>query len=113
MDLESFLSGPAIILAYILIVGGAVMAIVVPIITALISNPKSLLKGLAGVLIIGVLLFIGYSMSGNELPARYIEYNVKTPEASQWIGGVITLMYILLGIAITSVVAGFVLKIVR
>ncbi len=112
MDLESFFSGPVLIIAYLLIAVGAIAAILGPIITSL-NNPKSLIKSLIGVVVLAVIFFIGYSVAGGELTPRYIEYGVTTESASKVIGGVLTMMYLLFGVALVAVVAGWIMKLVN
>lgn len=112
MDLEGFFSGPALIIAYLLIAVGAILAVLGPIITS-ISKPKSLLKSLVGLVVLGVIFFIAYSLAGDELTPKYTNYGVTTPSASKVIGGVLTMMYLLLGVAVASVVVGWIMKLVN
>ncbi len=112
MDLESFFSGTALYIAYILIIAGAAAAILGPIITSL-SNPKSLLKTLIGIVVLGVVFFIGYSLSGSEVTPKYIEYGVTSESSSKLIGGVLSMMYILLIVALISALVGWIMKLVK
>ena len=91
----------------------AVLAIFVPIVISITDDPKSLIKGLIGVLSLGIVFLISYSVSGSEVSAKYIKYDVLTKGLSQSIGGVLTMTYALLGIAIIGIIFTEVSKILK
>lgn len=97
--------------AYLLVIVAALGAIVLPLINAL-SNPKSLLKSVLGVVVIGVIYLIGWGVSGDEVTAKYIEFDI-TSTSSQVIGGVLITTYLLMGIAVISIVYSEISKIIR
>ncbi len=97
--------------AYILGALAVILVIVLPLVNA-ISNPKSLLGSAIGFVIIAVLFFIGWSISGNEVIPAYAESNI-TPASSKLIGGALITMYILGGLAIIAIVFSEVNKIFR
>lgn len=97
--------------AYLLVIVAALGAIVLPLINAL-NNPKSLLKSVLGVVIIGVVYLIGWGVSGDEVTAKYIEFDI-TSTSSQVIGGVLITTYLLMGIALISIVYSEIAKIIR
>ncbi|ADR20619.1 hypothetical protein MATR_17560 [Marivirga tractuosa] len=88
--------------AYLLVIVAALGAIVLPLINAL-SNPKSLLKSALGIVIIGVIYLVSWGVSGDEVTARYIKFDI-TSTSSQVIGGVLITTYLLMGIAVISIV---------
>ncbi|WP_375577617.1 hypothetical protein ABWH96_11195 [Marivirga tractuosa] len=97
--------------AYFLVLIAALGAIVLPLISAL-SNPKSLLKSVLGVVVIGVVYLIGWGISGDEVTAKYIEFDI-TNTSSKVIGGVLITTYLLMGIALISIVYSEIAKIIR
>ncbi len=99
--------------SYLLVIIGAIAAIILPLINSL-GDPKSLLKtGLSLVGII-VLFFIAYSISSNEvLPKFEGDPFFLTPVESQFVGGMLITTYILTIIAIVGIVVTEVNKAVR
>lgn len=97
--------------AYLLVIIAALGAIVLPLINAL-SNPKSLLKSVLGVVIIGVVYLIGWGISGDEVTAKYIQFDI-TNTSSKVIGGVLITTYLLMGIAVISIVYSEIAKIIK
>ena len=90
--------------AAIIMVGiGGLAAIVMPIINSL-SDPKSLIVSVAGIVILGVIFLISYAISSDEVTANYITYNVTTPTMSKVVGGGLTMMMILAIITAIGVV---------
>ncbi|NVK48212.1 MAG: hypothetical protein HWE09_00495 [Cyclobacteriaceae bacterium] len=89
---------------YGLVIFGAFFAIVMPLIKSL-DNPKSLLKTVVGIIAIGVLFFIAYSVSSNEvLPKFEAEPFNLTPTGSQFVGGMLITTYILAIVALVGIV---------
>lgn len=97
--------------AYLLVIVAALGAIVLPLINAL-SNPKSLLKSVLGIVIIGVIYLISWGVSGDEVTARYIKFDI-TSTSSQVIGGVLITTYLLMGIAVVSIIYSEIRKILN
>ncbi|WP_114749172.1 hypothetical protein [Pleomorphovibrio marinus] len=98
---------------YLLIIIGAILAIVMPLIKS-IDDPKSLLKTVVGVVIIGALFAVAYSMADSEVAARYTAepFNI-TPTVAKLVGGVLMTVYALFILAITGIVVTEVTKIVK
>ena len=89
---------------YALVVISAVAAILLPLIKSL-DDPKSLLK--TGLAIVGIviLFFICYSISSNEvLPKFEGAPFFLTPGMSQAVGGLMITTYVLVVIALASIV---------
>lgn len=89
---------------YLLIVLGAFFAIVMPLIKSL-DNPKSLLKTVAGIVLIAVIFFIAYSVSSSEvLPKFEAEPFNLTPNGSKFVGGMLLTTYALAIVAMLGIV---------
>ena len=101
--MEQFVVNVGLIIAYVLVGLGVVMAIVFPLINA-ISQPKLLVKAGIGLVSIIVVFGIGYAMSDPSTSSRFIQYGVDTPFLSQGIGGALKMVYLLMGIAIVGIV---------
>ncbi len=101
--MEGFVANYGLYLAYILTIVGVVLAIVLPLIKSL-DEPKQLIGTAIGVGILIVIYGIGYMISGSEVTARYIESGVETEGLSKLIGGMLTMVYLLLGIAVVGIV---------
>ncbi|HET8860426.1 hypothetical protein [Marivirga sp.] len=97
--------------AYVLVLVAVIGAIVLPLIAA-ISNPKSLLKSVLGVALIGIIYLIGWALSGDEVTAKYIAFDI-TSTSSKVIGGVLITTYILMVFAVISIVVSELSKIIR
>ena len=97
--------------SYALVIIAALAAIVMPLINAL-GNPRALLMSGIGVLVLVVLYFVSYGISGSEVTAVYTKFNVG-PDLSKLIGGSLIMMYLLLFIAITGIVYTEISKILR
>ena len=92
-----------IIVAYILVGIGVIMAVVFPLVNA-ISQPKLLIKAGVGVLAVIVIFGIGYLLSDSATSSRFIQYGVDTPGLSQGIGGALKMVYLMMGIAVVGIV---------
>lgn len=88
-------------LSYILVVVALLSALVLPLINAL-DNPQSLTKIGLGILIMGVLFLIGYALSGSEVTENYAKFQVG-PELSKFIGGLLTMSYILVLLSVVGI----------
>ena len=72
--------------AYLLVFLAALGAIILPLVNAL-SNPKSLLKSVAGIVALGVVFLISWAVAGNEVTPLYTKFDINSA-SSQVIGGV-------------------------
>lgn len=99
--------------SYLLVILGAVVAILMPLIKSL-DNPKSLLKSAIGIVGIVVLFFIAYSISGSEVLPKFeaSPFNL-TPEKSQVVGGMLITTYFLTLLALGSIVLTEVTKAIK
>lgn len=99
--------------SYALIGFGVLFAIVMPLIKS-IDNPKSLLKIGVGVIGVGVLFFVAYSVSGDEvLPKFAVEPFNLTPGASKAVGGILLTTYVLFGLSLVGIVYTELSKIIK
>ncbi len=101
--MEQIIVNVGIIVAYILIVIGVVTAIVFPLINA-ISQPQILVKSGIGLVAILIVFGIGYAISDSEVTTKFIQSGVETEGLSKMIGGALTMVYLLMGVAILSIV---------
>jgi len=81
----------------------AFLSILFPIIF-IIQNPKSLIKVVGGIIGVGVLGFICYSVAGNTIPALELEVLKTTAEISKLVGAALIFTYVIGGIAILSII---------
>ena len=101
--MEQFVVNVGLIIAYVLVGLGIVMAIVFPLINA-VSQPKLLVKAGIGLLSVIIIFGIGFALSDSATSSRFIQYGVDTPGLSQGIGGALKMVYLLMGIAIVGIV---------
>ncbi|MGB3850278.1 MAG: hypothetical protein WA958_09940 [Tunicatimonas sp.] len=108
--MDQFVSTYGLYAAYALLGIALLAAILMPLIQSF-SNPRALLGALVGVVAIAVLFFIGYSVAGNEVVPIYIKNNVTSAVTSKMIGGALITMYILILLALVSIVVTEITKI--
>lgn len=98
---------------YLLTAIGVVLAILMPLIKSL-DNPKSLLGTVLGVLVIGGLFFIAYSIADSEVAPKFAAepFNI-TPTSAKAVGGMLITVYALFCIAIAGIVITEITKIVK
>ena len=101
--MEQIIVNVGIIVAYVLVVIGVVAAVVFPLINSF-SQPKTLLKAGTGVLAILIVFGLGYALSDSELTAKFIQSGVETEGLSKLIGGSLTMVYLLMGLAVIGIV---------
>jgi hypothetical protein len=106
--MADFIANYGLYAAYILAGLAILLVIVLPLINS-INDPKSLLGTAIGVVFIGILFFIGWSVSSSE---AYTRYGV-TETYSKVIGGALITMYILAIIALVGIVFSEVSKIFK
>jgi len=110
--LIEFLINLFLYIAYGAIIIGFALAILMPLITALIGDPSSLFKPLIGVAVLGVIFLIGYLLSGNEVTEVYATFGVDAG-LSKTIGGALTAMYILIFVLIGGLIVGEISKLFK
>ncbi|MEO0331541.1 MAG: hypothetical protein AAF223_07630 [Bacteroidota bacterium] len=110
--MAEFVSTYGLIAAYALVGVALVAAIVLPIIQS-ISDPKSLLGTVVGLVIIAVIFFIGFSMASDEVTNVYMNNKVTEGTTSKMIGGAIMTMYIMVIIALVGIVITEVTKVFK
>jgi len=98
----------ALYLGYALILVAALASIVMPLINAL-SDPKSLAMTGLGLGALVVVFLIGYIFSGSEVTPIYVQFGVDAG-LSKFIGGMVTMMYLLIAIVTISILYGEVSK---
>lgn len=99
----------ALYVSYLLVILAALGAIILPLINAL-GNPKSLVKSLIGVGALVVLFLVSWAISGDEVTAVYTKFDI-TSTSSRVIGGVLITTYLLMGVAILSIIYSEIRKI--
>ncbi len=87
---------------YVMLAVGVVAAIVMPLIQALSNDPKSLLKSAASLAGIGLIYLVSYLLAGNEVTAKYVEFEVDSG-ISQMVGGILFTVYIMMFVAIGGI----------
>ncbi len=98
-------------ISYIMLIIGAAGAIIMPLVNAA-SQPKVLMKGGIGLLVLIVVYLIGWALAGSEVTNAYLEEDVDASMSKQ-IGGVLTMMYILLGVALVGIVYSEISKAIK
>ena len=101
--MEQIIVNVGIIIAYVLVVIGVVTAVVFPLINAL-SEPKLLLKSGMGVVGVLIIFGIGYAISDSGLTTKFIQSGVDTEGLSKMIGGALTMVYLLMGVALIGII---------
>ncbi|WPP53193.1 hypothetical protein [Catalinimonas niigatensis] len=109
--MEYFISTYGLYAAYILVGLALLLAIILPLISAL-SNPRSLLGTIVGLVGIAIIFFIGYSLSSNEVTTVYTRFGI-TESSSKLVGGALIATYILVIIALVGIVFSEVNKIFK
>lgn len=109
--MAEFVSTYGLYAAYILIGLAVLLAIILPLISAF-SNPKSLIGTVGGIVLIAVIFFIGWSISSDEVTNVYTRFGI-TEASSKMVGGALISMYILIGLALISILFSEVTKIFR
>ncbi len=100
----------ALYVSYLLVILAALGAIVLPLINAL-GNPKSLVKSVIGIAALGVLFLVSWAMAGDEVTAVYTKFDI-TSTSSKVIGGVLITTYLLMGVAVLSIIYSEIRKLV-
>jgi hypothetical protein len=98
-------------IAYGLTIIAAIGSVLLPLINSL-GNPKSLIQTGIGIGSLLLIFIISYALSGNEVTATYKDFDVDAG-GSKTIGGMLTMMYLLIGIAVIGIVYTEVTKIFK
>ena len=101
--MEQVIVNVGIWVAYVLIAVGVILAIVFPLIQA-VSQPKMLVK--SGMALLGILILfgIGYVLSNGDLTAKFLQSGVDSEGLSRAIGGMLKMVYLLMGTALIAIV---------
>ncbi|MEM9672234.1 MAG: hypothetical protein ACFB15_01270 [Cyclobacteriaceae bacterium] len=110
--MAEFVSTYGLIAAYALVGIALLAAVVLPLIQS-ISDPKSMLGTVVGIVIIAVIFFVGFSIATDEVTNVYVNNNVTEGTTSKMIGGAIITMYILVILAIVGIVITEVTKVFK
>lgn len=107
--------------AYVLIGIALVAAVVMNLVNAL-KNPKSLIKGLAGIVVLVIVFLIGYSMAPTEfgaITAKAFESAKIDPTSEsasstfKLVGGAMTTTLVLIVIAVVGLIYSSVARVIR
>ena len=109
--MEGFVSGFGLYFAYFLFIVAALGALILPLINAL-GDTKKIVRGLIAIGVLGVLFLISWGISGGEITEMYTEKGVNAT-MSKVIGGAITMMYLLGGIAVIGIIYSEVHKAIK
>jgi len=101
----------ALYIAYALTILAGIAAIVFPIINS-VSDPKSMVKAGAGLVALVAVFGISWMLSGAEVTATYEEFKVGE-SLSKFIGGLIIMMYALVGLALGGIVYTEISKVIK
>ena len=91
----------ALYIAYTLTILAGVAAIAFPLINS-VGDPKTMVKSGIGLGALLLVFLISWAISGSEVTAVYEEFEVGAG-LSKFIGGILTTMYILTGIALAGI----------
>jgi len=101
---KSISEEPFIIWSYVLIVAAVALAVGFPIVNA-IANPKGLKGMVIGLVSIGIILAISYALASDEIMTNVSIENETNPAGlMKYAGTSIITTYLLLGVAVISVI---------
>lgn len=100
MDVDVFVN-IGLYIGYSLLFVAIVTVVVLPLIKSL-DDPQSLVKVGIGLGVLLVVFFLAYLMSGDEILSTYGAD--VSPGISKFVGGLLTMMYFLLGGAIVTII---------
>ncbi len=102
---EAFMTSWGLYLSYFLVISAVAGAILLPLITSLVLDPKALVKSLIGFGALLLLFLLSYFSSGNEVaPAFQGKGPITiTSGISQLVGGLLYLTYILIGLTVVGI----------
>ena len=90
-------------ISYALTILAAAAAIVFPLINS-VGDPKSMIKSGVGVAVLVVVFVISWMLSGSEFTQYEASEFGMTASLSKFVGGILTMVYLLTGIAIIGIV---------
>lgn len=99
--MESFID-IALWAAIVMVVIGALAAIIMPLINSL-SHPKSLLKPVIGIVVLGLLFLITWAIADSEMGRGFAEAGI-TPGTVKVVGACLMTMYVLFIVAIIGII---------
>ena len=97
--------------AYVLVIGSIALGLLMPLINS-VGDPKSLLKGLYGILLIGAVFGISFAFSDSIVTANYAKYGIG-PGLSKLVGAGLISMYLLMIIAFAGIIVTEIVKIFK
>ena len=101
--MEQVVVNVGIWLAYALVIIGVALAIVFPLIQS-VGEPKQMAKAGIGVVGILVIFGLGYVISDGDLTSKYLQSGIDSEGLSRAIGGILKMVYILMGVAVAAIV---------
>ncbi|MFC2123914.1 hypothetical protein ACFLU5_03800 [Bacteroidota bacterium] len=99
-----------IYVAYALMGVAVIAAIVMPLVNSL-GDPKSLLKGVIGIVFLLIIYGIAYVISQGDVTSVYMKFGVDAA-MSKMVGASIISMYILVGLSVLGIVFSEIYKLV-
>lgn len=100
--MEAFISEYGLKITYFLLIVAAVGAILAPLVTTVLNNPKALIYTGGAILALVIVYFIGYSLATGE--TKMIAGEEVSASLSRNVGGAIFTMYILVILAVVGIV---------
>ncbi|MGF1533316.1 MAG: hypothetical protein ACFCUI_06415 [Bernardetiaceae bacterium] len=100
--MEAFFSEFGLKLTYFLIIVAAAGAILAPLVTTVLNNPKALIYTGGAIALLAIVYFIGVGMETGE--AKMIGGQEVSESLSRNVGGALKMMYILIFVAIGGIV---------
>ncbi len=109
LDATSF----GLVSCYVLGIACAILALFLPLINSLMTDPKKLIGPLAGIGILAVIYFIGYGMADSAVTPKQLETFGTTAGISQGVGGSLIAMYILFFMTVAAAIFSAVWKMIK
>ena len=98
--------------AYVMVVAGLALAVVIGIVISAINNPKSLLKMLIGLAAIAVIVAVAYVLAPGTPAVGYVGAEVPA-STLKLTDTILNLTYFTCGVAIVVIIAGLIVNAVR
>jgi hypothetical protein len=87
------------------LLGLAILVTLGSALTNVINHPKESIKTLIGIVVLGLIGLIAYSVSSGEIIEKYIEFDVTSAHQSKLVDMGLYLMYACTGIAVVAILA--------